>query len=513
MRTMKKFFSQTIVWVVLIILLGIIVMLPLFRPGFIVTDDGNWMVIRLSAFYQSLRDGQFPVRFLGRLNYSFGYPVATFLYPGFMYVGSLFHAIGLTFQQSVEALLVLSIIGGAIGSFFWLRVYAGPLPSFLGSIAVLVNPYLLYDVYTRGSVGETLAIGIFFWVLYALESTNFLLYIPLLSFLLISHNTAALFCMSIIVLIIAVKNSVTAIKPTLIACGISAFFWIPALIERRFVLFDSVQVSNPLHYFPASMELLLKSAPLGLLCLGILLFQSKLYEKERSLFSWILIIAAFFVSQLSSIFWGSRILQLLVQFPYRLFLFWIVSGAWIIAYISESWKKVGVMLSVLSLCWMGYGSIAYWNAESVVRDDGYFSTNEGTTTVANEYMPKWVSILPNRRTDERIEVIEGNVLITPIQINSNRIYVKLHAKEDSELQINTIFYPGWGAMIDGRPISISYNNSQGLMRLPLLTGDHTLFMEFRETRSRFAADMLTLICIFTYIGMYLIPHVQKRRGH
>ena len=508
---MKKSFTHTVLWIVLLLIAGIIVSIPLLRPGFIVTDDGNWMVIRLSAFYQSLRDGQFPVRFLGRLNYSYGYPVATFLYPGFMYAGSLLHALGLTFQQTVETLFIASIISGTIGAFFWLKKYFEPIPSFIGSLAVLLHPYFLYDVYTRGSVGEVLVIGVFFWVLYALESGAFVLYIPLLAFLLISHNTAALFCMGIVALIIGVKKIIPAIKPTIIACGISAFFWIPAIIERRFVLFDSVRVSNPLHYFPASMELLLKSAPLGLLCLGILCTQSKRYEKERTLFTWILIISAFFISQLSGIFWRLDILQLLVQFPYRLFIFWIISGAWIVAYVSERWTKVGILLALVSVLWMGYGSVEYWNAENIVREDGYFSTNEGTTTVANEYMPTWVSILPNRRTDERIEVLDGNVLITPIRVNSNRIHVKLHAKEDSEIQINTIFYPGWGAMIDGRPVTISYNNSQGLMRLPILTGDHTLFMEFRETKSRFAADMLTLIGICIYIGIYLIPAFTNRR--
>src|SRR2546421_9202065 len=35
----------------------------------------------------SLRHGQFPVRFLPRLNHGYGYPVADFLYPLFMYIG------------------------------------------------------------------------------------------------------------------------------------------------------------------------------------------------------------------------------------------------------------------------------------------------------------------------------------------------------------------------------------------------------------------------------------------
>src|SRR5262245_59157359 len=75
----------------ILLVVAIIILSPLFRSGFIVTDDGDWMVIRLTAFYQSLADGQMPVRFLGRLYNGYGYPVANFLYPGYLYFGSLIH--------------------------------------------------------------------------------------------------------------------------------------------------------------------------------------------------------------------------------------------------------------------------------------------------------------------------------------------------------------------------------------------------------------------------------------
>src|SRR5258706_1075258 len=96
---------------------------PLLHKGFFVTDDGDWMIIRLSAFFQSLREGQFPVRFLGRLNNSFGYPVANFLYPGFLYIGSLIHLLGFSFENSVKLILGGSVIVGTVFTFLWLRKY------------------------------------------------------------------------------------------------------------------------------------------------------------------------------------------------------------------------------------------------------------------------------------------------------------------------------------------------------------------------------------------------------
>src|SRR3990167_1912376 len=93
------------VWILGILVASMIVLWPLARLGFFVSDDGEWMIIRLSAFYQSLAEGQFPVRFLGRLNHSYGYPVANFLYPGFLYIGSVIHRIGFSFVDSIKLIL------------------------------------------------------------------------------------------------------------------------------------------------------------------------------------------------------------------------------------------------------------------------------------------------------------------------------------------------------------------------------------------------------------------------
>src|SRR3972149_2678418 len=108
-------------WYVLVILASLLVLWPFLRSGFYISDDGEWMVIRLSAFYQSLAEGQFPVRFLGRLNYSYGYPVANFLYPGLLYFGSVLRLLGFSFVGAVKIILASSVIGAALFLFASLR--------------------------------------------------------------------------------------------------------------------------------------------------------------------------------------------------------------------------------------------------------------------------------------------------------------------------------------------------------------------------------------------------------
>src|SRR3989339_992755 len=137
---MKRIQFHHSIWIFLIIVLVIIVLYPLLKSGFIVTDDGDWMIIRLSAFYQSLREGQFPVRFLGRLNNSYGYPVANFMYPGFLYIGSFLHAMGLSFIDSVKAIFAGSLAGAAFFLYGWLRKYFRPFSSTAGAIGFIFLP-------------------------------------------------------------------------------------------------------------------------------------------------------------------------------------------------------------------------------------------------------------------------------------------------------------------------------------------------------------------------------------
>ena len=93
---------KTNLWFFIVIFLCGLVLWPLLRDGFFVSDDGDWMIIRFSAFFQSFREGQFPVRYLGRLNYEYGYPVSNFLYPGFLYLGSFIRALGVSFVDTVK---------------------------------------------------------------------------------------------------------------------------------------------------------------------------------------------------------------------------------------------------------------------------------------------------------------------------------------------------------------------------------------------------------------------------
>src|SRR5690348_11373513 len=110
----SNFKKSTLFFTILVCVLIIPAIFSLFHGGFFQTDDGTWMVIRFSAFYEALRSGQFPVRFLPRLNFGYGYPVADFLYPLFMYIGLPIHVVGFGFVNTIKIIFGLSVVTSGI---------------------------------------------------------------------------------------------------------------------------------------------------------------------------------------------------------------------------------------------------------------------------------------------------------------------------------------------------------------------------------------------------------------
>ena len=99
----------------------------------------------------------------------------------------------------------------------------------------------------------------------------------------------------------------------------------------------------------------------------------------------------------------------LVQFPYRFLVLSVLLGPWIVAMALErtrGWQRT-LLCIVFLLIWIQGAGRELHRMSFVNRSTGYYTTNEATTNVANEYMPKWVSDVPLSRPVETLEVVDG----------------------------------------------------------------------------------------------------------
>ncbi|MBU1327458.1 hypothetical protein KKG44_02725 [Patescibacteria group bacterium] len=501
-------------YIVAIFIVCLVILWPLTRHGFYISDDGEWMVIRLSAFFQSFREGQFPVRFLGRLNHSFGYPVANFLYPGFLYIGSLIHAAGFSFLDSVKIILGASVAGSSVFLFFWLRQHFSRFSSFAGALSFTFFPYVLFDLYKRGSVGEVMAFLPASVALYAIDSRKRWLFPAALALLVISHNILALMFFVFFLGTVVIEKRWEYALPFVLGIAMTCFFWFPAFYERQYVIFDSIAISDPRGYVVDSGKMFLLAAPA--LVAFLLLFALHKKQAVNRWYLWIFAVSILMSTSLSLPLWKSSIISSMIQFPYRFLAVSAIVGCYAVAACFEHIKpRFRLLLFVICIMvWIAVFVRAVAGIEYVLRPEGYYTTNEDTTTVAGEYMPRWAKIIPLKRADHRMELYEGKAALQTLVQTTQKLKVLIDAREDSIIQINTIYYPGWGATIDDKRVPIRFDNPQGLMRVSVPSGKHRMTLDFHETVQRFIADIISAAGVVAYIAFIIGSRkkfVRKRR--
>ncbi|MCL4397677.1 6-pyruvoyl-tetrahydropterin synthase-related protein [Patescibacteria group bacterium] len=458
-------------WPVLtLVLLTIPVIFPLLQPGFFATDDGNWMVIRLAAFHQTLRSGQFPVRFLYPLNHGFGYPVADFLYPLPFYLGEIIHLAGFGFVDSVKIIFLLSFLCGAIFMYFLVRPRWGNLAALAASLLYTYAPYHIFDTYHRGSLGEVLALALVPLVFYFLQRQSF--FAAALSFaaLITAHNVIALiFSPFILLFAFKPKQFKSALIFLLLSLATSAFFWLPALYDLQFTRAAATQVADFRQYFLDRnnfLSLVGPAIPFAIITSVLFIRKTKNYLVAISLLA--VLVSLFFTSGFSGTFWQFPLLPKVVQFPWRFLSVTVFGSSILLAVVISRLNRIIAILVIFVSVAL---SIPLINVVRTNFPDSYYSTNDDTTTVKNEYMSKWVVSDPKTRPVSYIENISPNII-----------------------RVNQIYFPGWEVFVDGKKTPISYADN-GLIEIAVTPGSHNIKAEFTETPLRTAADIVSLLSL------------------
>ena len=501
-------------WFFLLLLTLILpVVLPLLQKGMFVSDDGEWMIIRFSAFHQALRDGQFPVRWLGRLNHEYGYPVANFLYPGFMYLAEVPKVLGFGFVDSIKIILGLSLLSSGVFTYLWLKKIFSDWPALLGALFYLYAPYHLWDVYKRGSVGEILALAVVPFVFWMMERGKWVLSSLGIGLLILSHNTLAVLFFPIIVIYALLRKSFTTyslLLTIIFGLGLSAVFWIPAIFDLRYTQFFQTKISDYKDFF-ANPSLLGWPIIIIFFLSVFSLISHNHTDNQRRISSFFLVIGlvtAFLSLSQSSLFW-QLIPTNFIQFPFRLLSIVILSGAYLLSWIlcqvsgKKRWLAIIVFGGIIIISVQPYiKPIGFTN-----KGDGFYSTNEDTTTVKNEYMPIWVKNIPQERAKNKVEVLTGSGEINLLSSANGKIVFQTLSITPIQVRTNTIYFPGWQAEIDGKKTPILFDNPEGLMVISAPPGTHEVKLLWKETPVRKVSD---LVSILTLVGL-IIGFILKRK--
>src|SRR3989344_6907271 len=256
---MKLKMKTNLVLITLILLFSILVSLPLLKPGlYLIHDDQH--IARLYLFDKSLKAGQFPVRWVDGLGFNFGYPLYNF-YPPFTYMlGEIFHLASFTYIDSIKLVFFSSIFFSGVAMYIFVKELWGRSAGTISSLFYLLVPYRALDLYVRGALAESFSfvwLPLILWSFLKLFKTGNTRYIYLsaifLALLMITHNLIFLPFMIILpfYLFFLIWKSlnrkllvVSCIGSVVLSFLLSAFFWAPALLEKRFTIVDEMLLVN-----------------------------------------------------------------------------------------------------------------------------------------------------------------------------------------------------------------------------------------------------------------------------
>ncbi len=524
-------------YLLLLLFFSVIAVWPFLKPGYFSSHDGDWMVIRFSAFHQTLAAGQFPVRFLDRLNNNYGYPVSNFLYPLPFYAAEVPKALKFGFVDSIKVIFVLSTMASTFAIYWCLKQRFGPLASFTGAIVYLYIPYRFVDLYVRGSLGESMAFlfpPICIGSIYKIKKGN-LGYLPILSIatalLILSHNVIAIIFVPIILFFIILLPKYIKISLLFMFLGflISAFFWIPALYDLQFVQLSQIKVSQVANYLVDPLRLLVPawgfgpdpnsqsgmSVQLGLVSIGcfvgavLLMVIKKRRDKIITLLLIVYALVFFLLTNYAQQVWLRIPFIDIIQFPWRLLAVIVFISAYLAAYIVDL-SKTKTVLSILLIVAAVTSTILYITPkDSVNFPDTYYSTNESTTTVRNEYMPLWVKETPTKRADTKFR-FDKNVKVSNQQIMPANYRFSAQSENSSNVQINTIYFPGWQVKVNGKSIIINNQNRLGLITFKLPKGRSDVIIKYNKSSVHLRSELISFFGILATGFLYFYIWRSKK---
>lgn len=513
------------------------VILPFFHIGFFPTHDGEWAVVRLTDMFRTLRDFQFPARYSGELNFGYGYPLFNFAYPFPYYLGTLIYLAGAGFVGAIKIIFAGSVFMSAFFMFLaskalWRNSWAG----IISAIIYIYFPYRMIDLYVRGSIGESLSFALFPLLIYLavklVKSPSALLVGSIafsLAILVTTHNIMTVLFMPVYIVFVMVQlilENKKVIKSFFLSIflglGVSAFFWIPALIEKSNILLSKIPIADRDLYFVTLNQFLMPkwgygvpidpdgfSYQLGLahwvviaavvLFLLFTLIKGKhlLGERSTKLAIVLMVLVLSFIFLLfkpSNFLWSSLPLLSEINYPWTVlsilgFLVSLLAG-----FLSKQivGKYIVFIVSIIAvLTVLPYAKPEYY----VDRSDSYYLTNDATTTSSNELMPLWVKEIPLQRPANKVEVISGQGKIENIFYNSKQVEFSINAVTQGWVRINTIYFPGWKVKVDNNDAVISYANDQGVIEIFVSKGSHFIRANFEETFLRLLSDIVSFASI------------------
>ncbi len=531
-KILKIIEKKTYLQICFLLLIGLVFLVPLFKNNFYLSHDGEAQVARFGAYVKAFEDKQFPPRWAGDLNYRFGSPVLIFYYPLPGFISVPLSLSGIDLETTFKIIIGFSFVFSFTSFFLWIKqLTRDVITGIFGAALYGLAPYHFLNLYVRGDIAELLALSIAPLVFYFLEkvfTTQKIKFVALTAFfyslLILSHNSVSLVFSIILALYVLFRSkSKKNLFLSFLSLGIglvaSSFFWLPAIVEAKYTNSDLFIGQMFKDNFPSLLSLVYSrwgfgpevnrvgglSPQIGTIhWLLVLCSVPYLFKKTKSALSlkfWIItfVLLVFMTISLSSPVW--KVIPLLpkFQFPWRFIGVAGFCASVIGALFSQMLtKQVKVILLILIVIY-SFGFLVLKQIPK--KSDFFYFSYPGTTYYHGQASSIWTAGDFYSFPKNKLEIIGGKGKFTNQNIKSNKHDISLSAKTELTILDNTVYFPGWRAMVDGVRVPVEFQdmNHRGLITFKVPKGIHKVNVIFGESAIRLMSDCLSLVGFFLII--------------
>lgn len=564
MGKVRKFFKKELFWLGFIFLLVVWQTRFLFGPGFYTFSDEPHLA-NLHQMVRAIVGKQLPPRWAPDMSFNFGYPLFNFYYPLPFYLGAFFHLLfKVSLVWSLKLVFFLSVLLSGLACYFLSRKFFNQVSSFAAAVVYLYTPYRAVDLYVRGAVGEMW--GFVFMPLVFLafvdltqkRNVRSLIFASFsLAGLMLAHNlTPIIFLPFFVIAVLTYLLFVAPGKGRLRAFGffcltfiwglaLSAYCWLPAIFEKRYI--QPGTPFNPYDHFPFIRQLIIPSwgygasvwgpddqmsFQIGLVNLAaffvgawvLVISRKKLIKKQWWLLSLLILLfltSVFLMNIRSWFIWEWIPLASYVQFPWRFLMLTTFASSLLVGVsqklIKTKWgKALPLLLAGLSVALTaGY----FRPAKRLDVDDDYYlqrffinQTSSGESqdlsgeyfNYSEDYLP--LTIWTKKRPEslpEKIEVIDSRAEISVLEKTPTDFEIGFRGLEKTTLLINSYYFPGWEAKVDGRQTEIWPAYPLGQIELQIPAGEHLVQVRFRKSLFRKIGEAISLsgVLLIIVVGL------------
>ncbi|MBI4066515.1 YfhO family protein [Candidatus Gottesmanbacteria bacterium] len=503
----------------IVIVISLVAVRYLFATGFLPTHDGEYHFIRFYEFGKMLAAGKLIPRWAPGLNSGYGVPLFIFFYPFPNYIGSLFHFLGSGLADSFRLTMAVGYMAAVIACYFWLRRVYGVFPAVLASVIGAFTPYWFVDIFVRGSVGEVLAIGFVFVSLASIAYGKKTLLAIAVAGVILSHNIMAMIFLPILTMYSWITNR-SMLRFFVIGAFLSAYFWVPALVERGYVV--GLNTVNFRDHFPELAQVLIPSWGTGLSGPGyaldemsyqiglvpLLVFSASVWGRLGFFFI-ATAISLFLILPISLPVWERVSFLANLQYPWRLLSVVIIATPILAArLVSRLPKAVSVLLAGLAII----ASFSYTKPVLYApRPDEYYLSRreftDGTSSLGDGFSTRWMVWQPDR-PKARMEIVSGEGAVTMKEEGVTTFVGEVNTVRDAVVRTNVAYYPGWRAVLDGKSMPVE-PDSIGAISVPIPNGTHRLTVYFRETFLRTVVNGISVLGLFWLLSSFILKKVYE----